>query len=349
MQQAQAGFDPAQIAHDFAPAKGALNQEDAGRAGQIAQGLDLTDPIIAMGFGAGAQRELSEYAGYLLSRAASGSEDMAQGAISGLLEKIRELNIGELGEEKGGFFGRVFGGAKRGAAALRRDYGEITLLVDRLAAELDRARLMLLKDISLLDTMYDKNLAAYRALSLLISAGEEALGRFRAEKTPLSAGGIPGLDGSRERAEAAERFAQRLHQLRLSQNVSLQMAAQILLSQFNQRLLADKLQQSLYQAIPLWQNQLAMALNIQRQHEHLGNYRDSMRTATDAMRHNTRELKEGAAALKQADGGGAGSLEELRQADRQLIAAMEEALRIQRASRESRQKAEANLSGAIST
>jgi uncharacterized protein YaaN involved in tellurite resistance len=239
------------------------------------------------------------------------------GAIHDLQKQIAGLDIVSIGKPKGGFFVSLFSPEKRQYNALRRDYVQITYLVDRLANQMDMARLALQKEIGLLDTLYETNQACYHALELKILAGEQALAIAEQETTAED----------RSASESfADLFSDCLHQLRQSKTISLQLAVQIRLIQHNQQVVADKLKQMTDLALPLWQNQLALALNMSRQQEALSAYRKAARQTADAMGQARQALREGSKDTAQEGKAVLTELERLKEADLQLQQLLEEAL-----------------------
>lgn len=260
-------FDPARIAADFESQEPSSSEISA-----MAQVIDLHEALTATGYGAKEQRELGEVSDMLLRRASGSALQDAVNAIHALQQQIEALDIPSLSKPKG-FFHSLFAPEKRQLAALRRNYTDISCLVDRLANQLDMARLALQKEIGLLDTLYASNQACYQAMNLKILAGEQALDMQKA-----SAANTPDSESF------ADLFSARLNQLRQSKAICLQQALQIRLTQHNQQQVANKLKQTAELALPLWKNQLALALNIHKQQEIFTSYREAARRSFQALR-----------------------------------------------------------------
>ena len=308
-------FDPAQVAKDF-EARAQLTPKKKQEIDFQARGIDLKDALTATGYGAKEQRDLGDVSDLLLKRASGGALEDAVGAIHDLQKQIAGFDIVSLCKPKGGLFASLFSPEKRQYNALRRDYVQITYLVDRLANQMDMARLALQKEISLLDTLYETNQACYHALELKILAGEQALAIAEQETTAED----------RSASESfADLFLDRLHQLRQSKTISLQLAVQIRLIQHNQQVVADKLKQMTDLALPLWQNQLALALNMSQQQEALSAYRKAAQQTADAMGQARQALREGSKNTAQEGKAVLTELERLKEADLQLQQLLEEA------------------------
>ena len=300
-------FDPAQIARDF-ETQAQLSPQEKQEILSQAQGIDLKDSLIATGYGAKEQRDLGDVSEMLLQRASGSALEDAVAAIHTLQEQIAGLDIASLAAPKG-FFAKLFSPAKRTYSALQRDYTEITYLLDRLANQIDMARLALQKESGLLDTLYESNQACFHALDRKIVAGEQPLALAKQEK--------PAQDALPSKS-FADLFSDRIHQLRQSKTISLQLAVQIRLTQHNQQLVADKLKQMTEFALPLWQSQLALALNINRQQEALGAYRKAAQRTAEAMDQARQALKEGHQDAAQEGKAVLTELERLKEADAQL-------------------------------
>ncbi|MGI6690449.1 MAG: toxic anion resistance protein [Christensenellales bacterium] len=308
-------FDPVQIARDF-ETQAQLTLEQRQEVLIQARNIDLQDALTATGYGAKEQRSFGDLSDLLLKRASGDALGDAVAAIHALQEQIESLNIEALRKPKG-LLASLLSKEKRQYAALRRDYTEITYLIDRLANNLDMARLALQKEWGMLDTLYERNRACYHALAQKILAGEQALADAMREE--------PAQDGTNS-TQFVDLFSGRLHQLRQSKTISLQLALQIRLTQHNQQLVIDKLKQMTEFALPLWQSQLALALNMNRQQEALGAYRRAARQAVEAMDQAQYALKEGGRDAMQEGDNVLTELERLKKADVQLKQLLEETL-----------------------
>lgn len=307
---AQDAFNPALIAADFETQNPPVSDVLS-----LAQSIDLTEALTATGYGAKEQRDLGDVADTLLKRASSSALEDVVDAIHALQEQIAALDVASLDSSKG-FLCSLFSPKKRRLSHLRRNYTEITYLVDRLSNQLMMAGLALQKEMYLLDTLYEANKACYHALHLKILAGEQALADSKQAKPEKP-----------ENTETIEKlFSNRLDQLRQSKLICLQMAAQIRLTQHNQQVVIKKLKQTIEAALPLWKNQLALALNIDRQQEALGAYRTAANQAAEAMSQAEKALKEGTGEVSQESKNVLSKLERLKETDLKLKQLMEDTL-----------------------
>lgn len=276
---ARAQFDPKSIAADFDT--GAFDTaEEQSLIEQMAEEIDLDDPLMAASYGAGTQRGLSEVSEYLLSRANKGVQERAMRAVSQLTEQVAALSPET---ENQGFLSGLFK-KKSKTSDLMDDLEETNLLVDRLAGQLDMARLEMMKESALLDTLYLQNKAFYHTLYRQMLAGERALSRPQTEH-----------DSGREA------LRRRLYHLKTSKAISLQMAAQIRMTQFNQELMADRLRDLLSVVVPLWRQQLSLGRKIRSHRGSLEQYCDAARDTSALLRQKAQELMEMANLDNEAD------------------------------------------------
>lgn len=310
-----ATFDPAEIAKDF-EAQAQLTPEEMQKIRLYARDIDLKDALTAAGYGAKEQRDLGDLSDILLKRASGGALEDAVAAIHALKEQLTSLDIASLGTPKG-FFASLFSPGKRQYAALRQGYTEITYLIDRLTNQMEMARLALQKEILLLDTLYEKNKACYHALEIKIMTGEQAVAAATQKDTTKD---------EVVSKSSVSLFSDRLNQLRQSKTISLQLASQIRLVQHNQQLVVDKLKQMTKLALPLWQSQLALALNINRQQEALSTYRKAAKQTADAMDQARQSFKKGSKDAVQKGKNALTELERLKEADFQLKQLLNETL-----------------------
>lgn len=303
-------FDPARIAADFETQRPLPEEVQS-----LAQTISIQDALTATGYGAKEQRDLGELSDVLLKRSSGKALQDAVDAIHALQQHIEALDLSALHAQKG-FFRSFFTPKRRQLAALQQDYTEATYLVERLASQLDMASLALQKEMSLLDSLYIKTQTCYHALKTKILAGEQALSELKQAK-PAQGQDFEAL---------TDLFLGRLHQLRQSKTICLQMALQIRLTQHNQHLVVQKLKQTTELALPLWQNQLALALNIHQQQLALDAYRSSAQQSARALKQTGRQLRTGGGDVLHKGREALSELERFQEADQHLKRVMDEAL-----------------------
>lgn len=251
-----------------------LTEEQLKKVVRIRKNLDLTDPAAFMQYGAGAEREIRKFADVILDRV---REDYSSDAGDLLLELLRVVKsmqadqIEDLKEKEGGFTFSLFGSISKSQKRFRQRYEEIETQVSRICTQLDRERMQLIRDIIMLDMLYDKNLEHFRNLQVYIQAGEEAVTDLRSNTVPglfeeaMKKGDPMSIQVVKDFEDNVNRFEKKIHDLKISKTIAMQTAPQIRLIQNNEKVLADKIQTAVTRTIPLWKNQIALALGLEKQ------------------------------------------------------------------------------------
>lgn len=324
-----------------------MNPAENERAVDMASGLDLNDAQTIAQFGGGVQNRLADASSMLLNRI-QGERPEGDAAMEEMLALVGSLDISPL-EVDIGFMGRLLGKRERDLNRLNRGFEDVAGRMDRLTGELDMLRMRLLKDIGIYDQLYNRNLQHLRDLEISITAGQMALDSFRANTLRSRAKEAANNDNSivrqalSEAQDNAERFEKKLHDLKLSRMVALQMAPQIRLIQNNNRALADRMQQTITQTIPLWKNQMTLAISMARQQRALKTQRALSKTAGEAIRRNAQALGKNTREIAQEANQGVAALEDLKAAEKALAEVVNSALAIQQQGREQRQQEEQEL------
>jgi len=312
----------------------------------ISAKIDITDTQAVLQYGAAAQTGIAEFSETALGNARGKNLGVVGGMIGELMAELRGFDAGEA--QKGGFFG-LFRRAGRRLEVLRAKYQKASASVANIAEKMESHQLALMKDLEILEQMYEKNLEYFKMLTVYIQAGQQRLRRER-ETTLASMREIARRTGLPQDAQSAKdfeemclRFERKLYDLELTRNICLQMGPQIRLLQNNNNALVEKIQSCLLNTIPLWKNQMTLALGI----SHSRSAMEAQRSVTDM----TNELlKENAAALKQATvetareaERGIVDVETLKTTNESLITTLDEVLQIQVEGRQKRRAAEEEL------
>ncbi|MBQ1281027.1 MAG: toxic anion resistance protein, partial [Oscillospiraceae bacterium] len=256
-----------------------LSPEEQKQVLDFSEQIDLTNSQLVLQYGAGAQKNIADF-----SETALGSvrtKDM--GEVGDMITSlVVELKGFDAEEESKGFLG-LFKRAGRSAAMLKAKYDKAEENVDKIAVKLEGHQITLMKDIAILDQMYDKNLAYYKELTMYILAGQQKLAHERAVTLPAMRAKAEqsGLAEDAQRANDYDnlclRFEKKLHDLELTRVISMQMAPQIRMIQDNNTLMSEKIQTSLVNTIPLWKGQMVLALGI----SHTQQAMEAQRQVTD--------------------------------------------------------------------
>lgn len=328
-----------------------LTPEQKRRAEEIKESIDLLDSQAAIQYGAGAQRNISGFADNILAQVRSKDGGQVGELMSELLIKVKDAGVDKLGED--GFLDRIplFRDASRSLKKFMQRYETLEVQIDRIEGEMDKARMELLKDIGMFDSLYEKNLEYFRELQIYIAAGEEKIAETRNETLPAlraeaEAKGDPmNAQLVTDFEDTVNRFEKKVHDLKLSKMIAIQTAPQIRLIQSNDKLLVEKIQTAVLNTIPLWKSQIVIALGLNRQQGVLRMQREVTDTTNALLRKNSELLKQNTGEAARESERGIVDIETLKKVNQDLLETIEETIRIQQEGRTARLNAEAELAG----
>lgn len=312
---------------------------------RIKSSIDLRDSKTALTYGAPAQKDLAQFADSVLSKVRAKDSGEVGNLLTELVTKVRGL------EKKPSFISRipVIGNLVNGTENLVTGYQKLSTQVEKITRALEGAKLKLLEDIQLFDTLYDKNLEYFNQLELYIVAGEEKLQELREKVLPeMKLSATKSNDPMKVQQvadfeQSVERFEKKLHDLKLSKSIAVQTAPQIRLIQNNDKVLIDRVQSALFQTIPLWKNQMVIALGLSRQQEVLQMQRAITDATNDLLRRNAELLKQNTLEVARENERGIIDIETVKKVNDDLISTIQETLTIQREGRAKRAEAEREL------
>ena len=325
-----------------------LSPEQKARVEEVKNSIDLMDSQAALQYGVGAQRNISSFSDNILTQVRSKDSGYVGELMSDLVLKVKEVDVDGLDE---GFLDKLpfLKNASRAVKRFLQRYEKLEVQIDRIEQQLDQARMQMLKDITMFDGLYEKNLEYFRELQIYIEAGEEKLTELR-EKT------LPGLRAEAERSddpmaaqlvndfeETVSRFEKKLYDLKLSRTIAIQTAPQIKLIQNNDKLLVERIQTAVMNTIPVWKGQIVIALGLYRQEKTLKMQKEVMNTTNELLKKNSELLKSNTVETARASEAGIVEIDTLRKVNENLISTIEETLRIQQEGRQKRQAAEQEL------
>ena len=326
-----------------------LTPEERRRVETIKESLDLTDSGATLQFGAAAQKDIADFSDGVLSRVRAKDSGEVGALLGDLVSKIKGFEP----EEEKGFLQKIpiLGSALSKGENMMAQYQTLSSQIDRIEASLDKSRVDMMKDIAAFDGLYEKNLDYFKALQLYIVAGEEKLEemhtvtlpklrRQAAESTdPMAAQVVNDFEAS------VGRFEKKLHDLKLSKIIAIQTAPQIRLIQNSDRDLVDRIQSAIYNTIPLWKNQIVIALGLTRQQKVISQQRAVSDTTNELLTKNAALLKQNSIEVARENERGIVDIETVKQVNADLVATIEETMRIQEAGRAKRMAAEKELTG----
>ncbi len=307
--------------------------------------IDLTNSAVVLQYGVGAQKNIAAFSESALSSVRTKDMGEVGDMISSLVVELQNFDAEE---ERKGLFG-LFKKAGNSLDAMKTKYAKVETNVDRIAGELEKQQITLLKDIAVLDQMYDKNLDYYKQLTMYILAGQEKLARER--NTTLvelrSKAAASGLAEDAQRANdyanLCDRFEKKLHDLELTRMISIQMGPQIRMLQNSDTVMSEKIQTSIVNTIPLWKSQMVLALGIHHGQQAMEAQRKVTNMTNELLKKNADMLKMATVETAKEAERSIVDIETLQHTNQQLISTLDEVLQIQTDGRTKRQEAETEL------
>ena len=247
-----------------------LSPEQLARAEELKNSIDLTDSQTALQYGVGAQRNISGFSENILSQVKNKDSGFVGDLMSDLVIKVKDVGVDELSQGLSGklpFFKSAAGAIKK----FMQRYEKLEVQIDRIEQQLEEARMKMLKDITMFDTLYEKNMEYFRELQVYIAAGEAKVKELRQETLPKlyeeasAKGDSMSAQVVRDFEDTVNRFEKKVHDLKMSKTIAVQTAPQIRLIQNNDKMLVDKIQTAILSTIPLWKSQIVVALGLHRQ------------------------------------------------------------------------------------
>lgn len=322
-----------------------LSPEEQRMVDDFASKIELSNSNLVLQYGAGAQKKIADFSETALGNVRN--KDL--GEVGELLtDVVNQLKGFDAEEEQKGFLG-FFKKSSQNISAMKTKYDKAEVNVNKICKVLEGHQVQLLKDVAMLDKMYELNKTYFKELSMYILAGKKKLAQVQNEELPKlmeksTRTGLPeDAQAVNDLSGLCNRFEKKIYDLELTRMISVQMAPQIRLVQNNDTLMAEKIQSTLVNTIPLWKSQMALALGV----AHSGQAAQAQRAVTDM----TNELlKKNAATLKMAtietakeSERGIVDIETLKTTNESLISTLDEVLRIQTEGREKRKEAEMEL------
>ncbi len=310
------------------------------------QKADIRETTDIFAYGTAAQSDLTRFSDTALNKVKMKDLGETGDMIAGLVTELQGFDADE--EPKKFFFG-LFKKAVDRVALLKNRYEDASKNVDGIVKALTNHKIQLLNDVILLDQLYAENLTYFKTLSVYIDMGKKKLEEFRnkdvaaahalAERT-----GLPeDAQAAKDLADKADRFEKKIYDLELTRNISLQMAPQIRLIQSSDTVMAEKIQSTLNNTIPLWKSQMVLALGLEHSREAMEAQRAVTDVTNDLLKKNAEKLKMATVETAREAERGIIDIETLTHTNQMLIQTMDEVLAIQKEGKEKRRTAEAEL------
>ena len=322
-----------------------LTEEELKTVDDFSGKIDLNDSAIILQYGAACQKKIAEFS----DNALEGVRTKDLGETSDMIaDLVAELKGFDVTTEEKGFLG-IFKKAGSEVTRLKARYDKAENNIDMITGKLEGHQNQLLKDIIMLDKMYETNLAYFKELTMYIMAGKKKLEAERATTLPQmkskaeESGLTHDAQAANDYAAMCDRFEKKLHDLELTRTISVQMAPQIRLIQNNDALMSEKIQSTINNTIPLWKNQMVLALGLAHSKEALEAQRAVTDMTNELLKKNADMLKQGTVEIAQESERGIVDVETVAYTNQQLISTLDEVLRIQDEGRAKRKAAEAEL------
>lgn len=326
-----------------------LPAERQEQAKELAAKIDANDAQSVISYGSAAQTKLSEFSQSMLNHVQAQDIGPVGDSLTELMYRLQEANPDELRAGEGNIFQRVFGKVKQSIYEVTAKYQKIGAQIDKISIKLDKEKDGLLKDNLMLEQLYQKNKDYFDALNIYIAAGELKMEELQttiipeAMKKAEETGDQMNVQIANDYTQFLDRLDKRTHDLRLARQITIQQAPQIRLIQNTNQALAEKIQASIATAIPLWKNQVVIALTLLRQKDAVTAQRQVSETTNDLLKKNSEMLKISAIETAKENERGIVDIETLQTTQNDLIETIQETLRIQQEGKEKRRHAEVEL------
>jgi len=309
--------------------------------------INLMDSSTPLTFGAPAQKEIAQFSDSILAKVRTKDSGEVGDLLNSLVAKVKGFDV----SEKKSFVSKIpiLGNLVDKGENLMQGYEKLSTQVEKIQAGLERSKVKLMEDVVMFDTLYEKNLNYFKDLQLYIRAGEEKLDEMRnvtlpklknqaAQKNdPMAVQVVADFE------QSVDRFEKKVHDLKLSKTIAIQTAPQIRLIQNNDRILIDRVQSAIYHTIPLWKNQMVIALGLTRQQEVIQMQRAVSDATNNLLRRNAEMLKQNTIDTARENERGIVDVETVKKVNEDLIATIEETVKIQQEGRAKRAAAEKEL------
>ena len=324
----------------------ALTPEERQVVEDFAEKIDISNSTLVLQYGSAAQKKIASFSDNTLNNVRTKDLGEVGDQISQLVVELKGFDIQE--EEKKGIFG-FFKNTGNKITAMKARYDSAEHNVNKIAAALESHQVQLMKDIVMLDKLYEMNLGYHKELSMYIIAGKKKLQKERAttlvelENKAKQSGLAEDAQAANDYAQQCDNFEKKLHDLELTRNVSIQMGPQIRLIQSNDTMMAEKIQTTIVNTIPLWKNQMVLALGIAHSQQAMQAERAVTDATNELLRKNAATLKQGTIDIAKESERGIVDIETLRQTNKQLIETLDELNKIRAEGKVKRANAEQEL------
>ena len=336
------------VAQDFNPQ---FSDEDKKKIETISQQIKLLDHDGLLQFGTNLQQSMSQFSHQMLDEVQSKDMGPVGDSLSQLMGKLKSVNPNDLDPNKQSKLKRIFRRTKASINEVFSRMQSVSSQIDRITIQLDKHKGNLTKDVELLDGLYDQNKKYFDDVTLYIAAAQRKKQQIQSETIPElqekahNSGNQMDIQAVADMEQFVDRLDTRIYDLQLSRQIAIQTAPQIRMIQNVNQALAEKIQSSILTSIPLWKNQMAIALTLMRQRNAVSAQRAVTDTTNDLLTQNASMLKQNAIETATENERGIVDIETLKTTQNDIIETIEQTLQIQQDGRQKRQAAEKELNG----
>lgn len=321
-----------------------LSEEERQMAEKFAEQIDLTNSNMILQYGAGTQKKMADFSESALENVRTKDLGEVGNLLSGVVKELKSFDE----EEEKGFLG-IFKKSSNKLTAMKTKYAKAETNVNQICKVLESHQVQLMKDVALLDKMYELNLTYYKELTMYIVAGKKKLNEVRNGELQdlLQKAQATGLAEDAQAAKDLDsmcnRFEKKLHDLELTRQISMQTAPQIRLVQGNDTLMVEKIQSTIVNTIPLWKSQMVLGLGVEHSVQAAAAQREVTNMTNELLKKNAEKLKMATIDTVKESERGIVDIETLKQTNESLISTLDEVMHIQQEGREKRKAAEQEM------
>ena len=326
-----------------------LSKEEQDAIEEFNKKIDITDSTQVLQYGVAAQEKISEFSDSILEDVKTKNIGDTGELLADLVSQIKSFDSDIASGKKKGFISKLFYSVKRELNNIIAKYNKIEKNIDIIEKVLEKDKLQMLKDITVFDTMYEKNLEYFKEISLYIIAGEKKIEELRNDILPSlrkeaeKSGEQIDIQKVNDMENMINRFEKKIYDLKTTRIISIQMAPQIRLLQNNEAELVEKIQSSLTNTIPLWKNQMVLSLGIHNAKQALKSQQEVSKLTNDMLKSNSETLKQGSIEIAEESEKAIVNVETLQKTNQDLIETLDKVIEIHKNGRIKRQEAEKTL------
>jgi len=326
-----------------------LTEEEKKAIDEFTAKIDINDATQILQFGSQAQDKVASFSDTILQNVKTKDAGDVGELLANLVAEIKSFDNDVQGGQKVGFFEKLFGGAKKSFDRVVARYSKIETNIGTIQSGLEKDKIQMLKDINIFDAMYEKNLEYFKEISLYIIAGERKLKEAREvilpelKKKAEETGEQLDIQKVNDMENMINRFEKKIYDLKTTRIISIQMAPQIRLLQNNEAELVEKIQSSITNTIPLWKNQMVLALGISNAKKALESQQEVSKLTNEMLIKNSETLKQGSIEIAKESEKAIVDIETVKKTNQNLIETIDTVIKVHEEGRAKRQAAELEL------